>query len=124
MPYIKKKIAYKVVTADYQSPFRSHDRSLGCDESLGAMPSGPRTGRILKYQIGKEVVSPNGLCECDDLCCRGIHAYSSLEKAKLRLSTSNQEFVVELQAEQWWKPRRNEPFLRAEKVKVVRVVEM
>ena len=114
MAWLKKDIMYKVVRHHRLSLYRPGERIISECERFRRQYS---RGEILHYVKGETVVSKNGLCECDNDCCRGIHAHTTREEAGYMMKEDD-DIIIRVKGK-WWSPFRGSTKVRAERVEVL-----
>lgn len=119
MAYLKEEVMYKVVQSNWlihrSSVFSPSQRQASeCSRSKKLKkPIG--CGKVLRYQPGTTVISPNGLCKCNDECCRGIHAYRTKKEAE---DVMGNNIVIRVKGK-WWSPYRGSSKVRSLQVEVL-----
>jgi len=121
LSYLKKEIAYKVVTRRFKSSVHPHLRDNISPEHVEGNQTSTKylIGTQLIYKPGTTVTSPNGFHACKNGCCRGIHAYTAITHAiKDRVGTN---IIIKVKGK-WWKAEPGCHKVRSEKVEVLEIV--
>ena len=99
----------KVVTKHFMSAYYPWQRTN---------EEGKSHGRMLTYNPGSVVVSPNGVCKHNShKCCRGIHAYSVIRAKDYVL---HPDIILNVYAAKWYGGREKDKW-RAHRVWVGQV---